>query len=59
MSKLNPDCTCVRTNCKNHGDCEACRARHHSKEHNALTACERAAKKAERKERRENRGKSE
>lgn len=46
-------CPCKRRRCSRHGDCTACREHHAEK--NALTACERAKAKAEKREAKQNR----
>jgi hypothetical protein len=39
--KTNPDCPCTWSDCSNHGDCEACRAYHHTL--GQKTTCEKQA----------------
>mgnify|MGYP005608278975 FL=1 len=44
----NETCPCKRVKCERHGDCAACKE-HHSSQKKCPTACERAARKEERK----------
>lgn len=43
----NENCPCKRVKCERHGDCAACRA-HHSSTKKQLTACDKAKRKEER-----------
>ncbi|NLC78620.1 MAG: hypothetical protein GX683_02685 [Ruminococcaceae bacterium] len=50
MENKNASCPCKRTECERHGNCAACRARHHGDPRKPLTSCEKREKKAEHKE---------
>ena len=41
MSERNPNCPCAWPGCVNHGNCPACREKHHAR--GEKTACEKIA----------------
>ncbi len=42
----NENCSCKRTKCERHGDCDACRL-HHTNDKKNVPACDRIKKKLE------------